>query len=131
MLAAARHTAILDAVQREGVVKVADLAQRLGVSAVTIRRDIDALSDAGLLTRVHGGVMVPGEGGTHEPGFTLKSTQHLEAKEAMAMALIANDPKTHEWWALTDPCQQPVEGRSKGSIEGNWWFNMEELFHTD
>ena len=94
MLAAARHTAILDAVQREGVVKVADLAQRLGVSAVTIRRDIDALSDAGLLTRVHGGVMVPGEGGTHEPGFALKSTQNLEAKEAIALeaaALVTED----------------------------------------
>ncbi|WP_369045336.1 DeoR/GlpR family DNA-binding transcription regulator [Sinomonas sp. P10A9] len=84
MLAAARHSAIIDAVQREGVVKVADLALRLGVSAVTIRRDIESLSDAGQLTRVHGGVMVPSEGGTHEPGFALKSTQNLEAKEAIA-----------------------------------------------
>lgn len=84
MLAAARQSAILGAVQREGVVKVADLAQRLGVSAVTIRRDIESLSDAGQLTRVHGGVMVPSEGGTHEPGFALKSTQNLEAKEAIA-----------------------------------------------
>jgi L-rhamnose mutarotase len=47
------------------------------------------------------------------------------------MAKIAADPKTHEWWALTDPCQQPVEGDSSGSIEGNWWTNMEELFHMD
>ncbi|MDQ4488892.1 DeoR/GlpR family DNA-binding transcription regulator [Sinomonas sp. ASV486] len=84
MLAAARQSAILGAVQREGVVKVADLAHRLGVSAVTIRRDIESLSDAGQLTRVHGGVMVPSEGGTHEPGFALKSTQNLEAKEAIA-----------------------------------------------
>jgi L-rhamnose mutarotase len=47
------------------------------------------------------------------------------------MAKIAADPKTHEWWALTDPCQMPVEGNSSGSIEGNWWKNMEELFHMD
>jgi L-rhamnose mutarotase len=47
------------------------------------------------------------------------------------MATIAADPKTHEWWALTDPCQEPVEGNSSGSIEGNWWKNMEELFHMD
>jgi L-rhamnose mutarotase len=47
------------------------------------------------------------------------------------MAKIAADPKTHEWWALTDPCQQPVEGNSSGSVEGNWWHNMEEMFHVD
>jgi L-rhamnose mutarotase len=47
------------------------------------------------------------------------------------MARIASDPKTHEWWALTDPCQEPVEGNSKGSREGNWWADMEELFHMD
>lgn len=94
MLAAARHSAILDAVHAEGIVKVADLAQRLGVSTVTIRRDIDALSDSGLLTRVHGGVMAPSEGGSHEPGFALKSTQNLEAKEAIAReaaSLVAED----------------------------------------
>ena len=47
------------------------------------------------------------------------------------MARIAGDPKTHEWWALTDPCQEPVEGSSTGSREGRWWADMEEVFHTD
>lgn len=89
MLAAARQSAILDAVHEEGVVKVADLAERLGVSAVTVRRDVDALSDAGLLTRVHGGVMIQGEVGTHEPGFELKSTQHLDEKAAIAREAAA------------------------------------------
>ncbi|WP_138444464.1 DeoR/GlpR family DNA-binding transcription regulator [Sinomonas susongensis] len=88
MLAAARQSAILDAVQKEGVVKVADLAYRLGVSAVTVRRDIDAMSDSGLLTRVHGGVMIQGEVGTHEPGFALKSTQRIEEKTAIAREAV-------------------------------------------
>lgn len=47
------------------------------------------------------------------------------------MEKIANDPKTRDWWAITDPLQQPVEGDSSSSIEGNWWHDMEELFHTD
>ncbi|MEM6280661.1 MAG: L-rhamnose mutarotase [Chloroflexota bacterium] len=47
------------------------------------------------------------------------------------MAKIAADPRTHEWWALTDPLQQPVEGNSTGSVEGNWWTDAEELFHVD
>ena len=47
------------------------------------------------------------------------------------MAAIAEDPKTREWWQLTDALQQPAEGHSSGSIEGDWWKNMEILFHTD
>ena len=43
------------------------------------------------------------------------------------MAKMAKDPKTREWWALTDPCQQPVETAK----EGEWWAAMEEIFHAD
>jgi L-rhamnose mutarotase len=47
------------------------------------------------------------------------------------MAKIASDPKTHEWWTITDPMQEPLEGNSKGSIEGGWWTPAEEVFHVD
>jgi len=43
------------------------------------------------------------------------------------MAKMAADPTTREWWALTDPCQQPVPGAK----EGEWWAEMEEFFHID
>jgi L-rhamnose mutarotase len=55
------------------------------------------------------------------------SGDDLEADIAKAAA----DPKMREWWRLTDPCQQPFEGNSRGSTEGNWWLNMEEVFHLD
>lgn len=42
-------------------------------------------------------------------------------------ALIAADPKTQEWWALTGPCQTPLETRA----EGERWARMEEVFHHD
>ena len=42
-------------------------------------------------------------------------------------AKMAADPKTQEWWALTDPCQAPLEHRA----EGEWWAMMEEVFHHD
>lgn len=42
-------------------------------------------------------------------------------------AKMAADPTTQEWWKLTDPCQEPVET----AAEGEWWANMEEVFHTD
>ena len=50
-----RRERILDELRRTGAVRVADLAGELGVAELTIRRDIGALADRGLLTRVHGG----------------------------------------------------------------------------
>jgi L-rhamnose mutarotase len=46
---------------------------------------------------------------------------------AADMANMAADPKTQKWWALMKPMQQPLETRS----EGEWWADMEEVFHTD
>jgi L-rhamnose mutarotase len=42
------------------------------------------------------------------------------------MANMAADPKTREWWTLTDPMQIPLETRAPG----DWWMNMKEVFHT-
>jgi L-fuconate dehydratase len=67
----------------------------------------------------------------HKDGRLYAYYEYLGSDYAADMAKIAGDPKTHEWWALTDPCQAPVEGNSKGSREGNWWTDMEELFHMD
>lgn len=50
-----RREHILDELRRTGSVRVAELALQLGVSELTVRRDIGQLADRGLLTRVHGG----------------------------------------------------------------------------
>ncbi|MEV1176846.1 substrate-binding domain-containing protein [Nonomuraea sp. NPDC049784] len=54
-----RHRLILRQVRDQGSARVADLAEALGVSAVTLRRDVEHLAAQGLLTRVHGGVTLP------------------------------------------------------------------------
>ncbi|MFD5383372.1 substrate-binding domain-containing protein [Streptomyces sp. NPDC056669] len=59
MLAIERYEAIMQAAQSQGWVRVTDMAQRLGVSTVTMRRDIGALVDRGLLERVYGGASIP------------------------------------------------------------------------
>jgi L-rhamnose mutarotase len=43
------------------------------------------------------------------------------------MAKMAADPKTQEWWAVMMPMQKPLETRASGE----WWANMEEVFHAD
>lgn len=55
MLALQRQAHILNLVRSRGVVRVADLVAELGVSSMTIRRDLEALADQGLIDKFHGG----------------------------------------------------------------------------
>lgn len=43
------------------------------------------------------------------------------------MAKMAADPETQRWWEIMEPMQIPQKDRK----EGEWWTNMEEIFHTD
>src|SRR5216683_3720905 len=53
----ARFTAILPGLQQTGRVSVETLSEQLRVSVVTVRRDLDALDEKGLLRRTHGGAV--------------------------------------------------------------------------
>ena len=55
MLARQRQSYILDRVREDGGVRVADLVRDLGVSDMTIRRDMELLHERGLIEKVHGG----------------------------------------------------------------------------
>ena len=52
-----RCLTILDMLNREETLDVNDLASRLSVSAVTVRKDLAVLENKGLLHRQHGSVM--------------------------------------------------------------------------
>ncbi len=43
------------------------------------------------------------------------------------MAKMAAHPKTQEWWAIMGPMQEPVPTRK----DGEWWAEMQEVFHLD
>ena len=55
LLPAERRERLLTEVRRMGAVRASDFARALGVSELTVRRDIAALAEAGRLLRVHGG----------------------------------------------------------------------------
>ncbi len=54
-----RHDRLLSLVRQRGSARVTELADQLGVSPVTVRRDVEALTGKGLLDRVHGAVSWP------------------------------------------------------------------------
>ncbi|RIJ78645.1 DeoR/GlpR transcriptional regulator [Nakamurella silvestris] len=65
MLATVRHATILEKLHRSGNVRVTSLTSSLGVSAMTIRRDLNDLAQQGLVIKVHGGALPIG---TKPPG---------------------------------------------------------------
>ena len=46
---------------------------------------------------------------------------------AADMAKMAADPRTQEWWSVCGPLQRPLDTRA----DGEWWADMEEVFHED
>jgi len=54
-----RQERLMDELRRHGAVRVAEVARELGVSELTVRRDIAALAERNLLTKVHGGATLP------------------------------------------------------------------------
>ena len=46
---------------------------------------------------------------------------------AADMAKMAGDRTTQRWWSFCEPCQKPLTSRASGE----WWANMEEVFHAD
>jgi len=84
VLAPERHDVIIEAVRRLGSVRVRDLAERLDVSEMTIRRDLDHLAALSLVEKVHGGATRVGDLSSFEPGFSAKQHRQREEKSAIA-----------------------------------------------
>jgi DeoR/GlpR family transcriptional regulator of sugar metabolism len=89
MLARQRQAMILDRVRESGAVRVADLARDLGVSDMTVRRDLEILHEHGLLEKVHGGATLISGFASYEPGFVAKSALQQDEKQAIAAAAAA------------------------------------------
>jgi DeoR/GlpR family transcriptional regulator of sugar metabolism len=89
MLPAQRQDRILAEIERAGGARIVQLAELLGVSDMTVRRDIDVLAARGLVTKVYGGATVRPQGASDEPGFEAKSWREPAAKELIAAAAAA------------------------------------------
>ena len=85
-----RRAEILSIAQKQGRVGVEPLAAALRVSAHTIRRDLNALCEEGLLRRVHGGAEFI-DGLANLP-YAARSVLNFDAKQEIARAVAALVP---------------------------------------
>ncbi|HEU4328174.1 MAG TPA: DeoR/GlpR family DNA-binding transcription regulator [Roseiflexaceae bacterium] len=83
-----RRDQILSYLSARDRATVGELSQVLGVSEVTVRKDLDALESQGLLLRVHGGAMASGRGRL-EQHFATREQERREEKRRIAQAAAA------------------------------------------
>jgi DeoR family transcriptional regulator of aga operon len=79
-----RLNRLLELLTADGHVSVEDAAQRLDVSAATVRRDLDSLAAQQLLTRTHGGAV--SNSTSYDLPLRYKSARHAEQKIRIAQA---------------------------------------------
>ena len=91
MIANPRQQRLLDEVKRRGSMSVEGLSQLLEVTAQTIRRDVSALSEAGLLARFHGGVGLPSST-VENIAYGKRQSLNAEGKRRIAQAVAARVP---------------------------------------
>jgi DeoR family glycerol-3-phosphate regulon repressor len=86
-----RQIKLLKVVQALGSVTVEQLADQLGVTLQTVRRDVQRLADEGLLTRFHGGVRVPGST-VENMAYPQREILNAEGKARIARAVAVALP---------------------------------------
>lgn len=86
-----RRTKIIELVERRGYMSIEKLAAHFNVTPQTIRRDINELSDRGVLERQHGGASLPSSRSN-----TSYSTRHVERvaeKSRIAQSVASHLPQ--------------------------------------
>lgn len=63
----------------------------------------------------------------YKDGWLFSYYEYVGNDYTADMAKMAADPETQRWWSVTEPCQEPLSTRK----EGEWWAEMDEVFHLD
>ena len=90
MFLSPRHTEIIELAKTGGKVLVEDLAQRFEVTPQTIRKDLNDLCERQLLTRIHGGAVLPS--GTENMEYAQRGKIAAAQKEAIGRAAASLIP---------------------------------------
>ena len=59
-------------------------------------------------------------------GYLFAYFEYTGSDYSADMDKLAREPKMREWWDIMEPMQDPLPTRK----DGEWWAEMEEVFHT-
>jgi DeoR/GlpR family transcriptional regulator of sugar metabolism len=119
--AGARRAALQRQIAERGFISVAEVAREIGISEMTVRRDLETLERDGLIQRSHGGAVPtpPAVTNPSEPSYAARSDLNREAKQRIAVtaaALVQPDQAIGLDTGSTIACLA-AELAGRGSIE--------------
>lgn len=88
LLIGERRQHILSLIHEHGRVLVAELSQDLGISQITIRKDLEFMQSRGLVQRTHGGALRIQASALFDPTLQEKQQQHSHEKQRIAAAAV-------------------------------------------
>lgn len=91
MVLTPRHSQLLALVKSHGTISIEQLAESLGVTLQTVRRDVTALAEAQHLQRYHGGVRMPSST-TENVAYQQRQSLNAEGKQRLARAVAKAIP---------------------------------------
>lgn len=83
---------IIELLEQRGRLETAALSSELGVTELTIRRDIEELDSQGIARRIYGGVLL-NTGRSFEPAFAFRLKTNVESKQAIASQAVGLIPR--------------------------------------
>lgn len=90
LIPAKRRALILERLRRDGAAGIQELAEAVGASVSTVRRDLEQLVKQGALERTHGGALLQHtERATFEPGLAIAAELARAEKQAIGAAVAA------------------------------------------
>lgn len=89
LLIGERHQLIIKILNRDGRVLVSELSASLGISPITIRKDLDNLEAQQLLQRTHGGALLPSSSTLIDPSVNEKELHQVDEKRRIAAAAVS------------------------------------------
>ncbi|ALG27828.1 DeoR/GlpR family DNA-binding transcription regulator [Glutamicibacter halophytocola] len=89
MFAEERHRLIVEQLETDGKVSVAQLSERFEITRETVRRDLAQLESENFLRRVHGGAVTTTEASTREESHLVRTAIHSDAKSRIAQRALS------------------------------------------
>ncbi|MEJ2554781.1 MAG: DeoR/GlpR family DNA-binding transcription regulator [Anaerolineae bacterium] len=86
MLAEERLNKLINILQEDSVGRISELAEHLGVSSMTIRRDLDKLESKGLVRRIFGGAVIDRDPDSVESSLDARWLEHQQEKTLVGAA---------------------------------------------
>ena len=100
-----RVAAVMEALAADGTVDVTALVERLGVSAATVRRDLQLLEEQRMLSRTHGGAVAHDV--LYELPLRYKAARHQAEKRRIAAEARRSRPEPRTTRVCSRRCGRP------------------------